>query len=278
MVNFRNAAKLSLLVSAFALISCNQTYFQVYDVKYESMTLDEEALRFENKDVEILYNLWGDGGKLGFVVKNKTDRDIFINMQQTFFIRNGKAHDYFHGVEKTTTKSAESSHGFSLSNYLTRTAIGIAYLMPGKESLLGKVVKGESKSVTIKEKETVCIPAHAFKTFYEYDVNPELNVSCSKKTDFPKRSAEVATYDEATTPLSFSNRIAYGFSPKGEGLEFVENKFHISRITNFSKKAAVENTTVGLGCCGKTKTEVEAFKVGGPDKFYKVYTKNQPKH
>ena len=85
------------------MISCKTNYYQVYDVKSNTLTQKDNSLVYENADVRVLYNLWSANGAIGFVFENKTDQDIFIDMGQTFFIKNGAANDYFKNREYSTT-------------------------------------------------------------------------------------------------------------------------------------------------------------------------------
>ena len=98
------------------MISCKTNYYQVYDVKSNTLTQKDNSLVYENADVRVLYNLWSANGAIGFVFENKTDQDIFIDMGQTFFIKNGAANDYFKNREYSTTPTTNMSLGYSVSN------------------------------------------------------------------------------------------------------------------------------------------------------------------
>lgn len=42
-----------------------------------------------------MYNLWSNHGEVKFAFYNKTNMDIFINMNQTSLIINGQSHNYY---------------------------------------------------------------------------------------------------------------------------------------------------------------------------------------
>lgn len=86
---------LSILLVAVGLSSCNPNYYQVYKVNSSDLVQKENSMVFENEDCKIMYNLWGLKGTMGFIFENKTNEDIFLDMTQTFFIKNGAANDYF---------------------------------------------------------------------------------------------------------------------------------------------------------------------------------------
>lgn len=86
---------LGVILTSLVLISCKNLYYQVYDVKSNVLKQKDNSLAYENEDLKILYNLWSEKGYVSFIIQNKTDSNLFINMGQTFFVRNGEAYDYF---------------------------------------------------------------------------------------------------------------------------------------------------------------------------------------
>ena len=122
-----------------------------------------------------------------------------------------------------------------------------------------------------KEKQIVCIPAHAYKVISEYKVSPRFVKTCERTKDFPKRTAIVASYSEGSSPVKFKNRIAYSFDSDCKNLQHIENNFYVSGVTNYSKKAAVEKVREQTDCYSTQKQKRAYFKIGGPDKFYKTY-------
>lgn len=99
-----------------------------------------------------------------------------------------------------------------------------------------------------------------------------LDRGCVKDKDFPKQTYLYGTYDKRSTPYLFKNRIAYGFTKNDVADKHIDNEFWISSITNYSQKAATENVRSKSECYDMTTfTKTRTFKIGGPNKFYKVY-------
>lgn len=274
MVTSKMKKLLFMAVTATMLFSsCSPTYYQVYEVKSNALKQADNSLVYENEDLKVMYNLWSDGGSMNFIVQNKTDRDLFLDMGQSFFILNGEASDYFQNREYTNTiaMTVSASYGISLfsavAGYWPNT-----YLVPGTKSFIAKAMKGRSQSVTTKEKEIVCVPANSFKTIKGQDISQHYLRTCNKKVDYPKQSASAATYTEPSSPTKFRNRISYSFDEKGSDLRQIENDFYLSGITNYSKKAAMEKVKEKVGC-SKTSSKTYYFKIGGPNKFYQKYKK-----
>ena len=268
-----------LLFLAFAATtmfsSCSPSFYQVYEVKSNALKQSDNSLVYENEDLKVLYNLWGAGGTMNFIVQNKTDRDLFLDMGQSFFIFNGEASDYFQNREYTNTVSMATSASYGVSLFSTTAGFWPnTYLVPGTQSLIAKAMKGSSKSVTTKEMEIVCVPANSFKTINGQTMSQQYHVTCNKKVDYPSESAVVATYNEASSPSKFRNRISYSFDENGSDLRQIENDFYLSGITNYSKKAATEKVKEKVGCSETFSRKTYYFKIGGPNKFYKSYNKS----
>ena len=91
--------------------SCVTTsFYRVYNVKpiEESITNTDE-LFFEDENCKILYNLWANGGNIGFNFYNKTDSKIYVKLNESNFILNGSAYDYFKNRTFTTSENKSAS-------------------------------------------------------------------------------------------------------------------------------------------------------------------------
>lgn len=262
--------------------SCTSYFYQVYDVSTDGLKQQDNSLVYENDDCKVLYNLWSNNGELKFAIINKTGRDIFVNMGQSFYVANGLAVDYYQGrtyTSQTYTMTAYSdSHvagsasgrGFSWGEGLFSEDAKAIVAASGK-----KLVKAQLTGETRAEKEIVCIPANCFKVFNYYKVKPARVKTCVNEKDFPKKSSRIDTYTQTTTPMSFRNRIAYGFTKDDVAEKHIDNNFWISSVTNYSQKEATEDYKDKSECYGyKSHAKGKRFKIGGPDKFYKLYSKD----
>ncbi|MBK9671495.1 MAG: hypothetical protein IPO70_04420 [Bacteroidetes bacterium] len=90
--------KILLIFTSFILTSCAVTttaYYQVYKTTPENAILNNKVVAFEDKNCSVVYDLWKDGGDAGFLIKNKTDKDIIVDLGKTFFTINGISRDYY---------------------------------------------------------------------------------------------------------------------------------------------------------------------------------------
>lgn len=260
------------------LTSCTKTYYQVYDVNSESLKQEDNSLVYENSDMKVMYNLWGENGKVGFILQNKTDKDLFVDMDKTFFILNGEANDYFKNREYSASMANAAYFDYSLNKTYSASSgfWPTQYYVP-MLSVFAKVIKGRTTGITTKEKQIVCIPANAYKVINEYNVSPRFVKTCVRSKDFPRSTANVANYSESSSPVKFKNRIAYSFDSDCKNLQHVENSFYISGVTNYSNKAATEKVKEQTDCYSAQKRQRKYFKIGGPNKFYRTYHTKGPR-
>ena len=234
---------------------------------------------YENEDCKLLYNLWGNRGSMSFIFENKTDKDIFIDLSQSFFIRNGKAFDYYmeRTYEDRTYDAVNVGYSYSVSNGSTVYGKWLPYLFDASVSNsygLGEKVSaksGISRAVTIKEKKIICVPAKCYKYVAGYRIDPEFTKACDKKLDYPKNECTIATYNENDSPLKFNNRIAYAFEESNKSLKFIDNSFWLSSVKNYTKEAAVEKVNPEGKCKNEYVHKIEVFKIGGPNQFFVPY-------
>lgn len=291
----KNLLKVMLFaVVGMSMVSCKSSYYQVYEVATNNLTNKDNSLVFENEDCRVLYNLWSNNGELRFAVLNKTDKDIFINMGQSFYVINGQAVEYYQGrtftkqdfyqVSNTTafassTASASGTANASANATATDHSVDVwgsgTYFERADASAAAsilKTTKASTSTVTTKEMEIVCIPARCFKVLGYYKVLPPFIQTCDKDKDFPSNTYHVADYSKSSSPIVFKNRLAYGFD-KGElANKHIDNEFWVTSVTNYSRKAATVDVKQSSKCYDiKYSEKVREFKIGAPNKFYKYY-------
>lgn len=265
------------IAASLLLSSCGKVFYQVYDIEAPGSVEKENALVYENEDCKVMYNLWSEDGNIGFIFKNKTDKDIFVILPQTFFIKNGMAFDYYKNREYRKTESVMVSSGVSLgvavsSKYnLWRDWYGVPSSLNASES------KQRAASTTIVRKENpiVCIPPHSSKEISEYSITGQLIRDCNKKQAYPRKKSIPVTYSKDDSPLIFKNRIAYTFDNSGKDLKYVENEFWISELINYAKKEAISKKKY-QECESDIEIDTYVFKMASPHKFYNSYKGSSP--
>ena len=265
-----------VIITSLFSVSCTQSFYQIYTMDSKDLKMQDNSLLFENADCQVSYNFWSDGGYVSFAFKNKTDRDIFINMNESFLVVNGNAHNYFeaktytYGSAFATSIGYGESLGVSLSgktgvwsNKHYTASAGVAASITSKSAIMN--------TVSIKEQEVVCIPANSFKTFSKFCLSPAIYQKCVKKVDYPSKKVSLAKFDSDNSPIMMNNRLTYGF--KSDNMDkHIDNVFWLGEIENYSEKSAVERKSE-KGCYDYLSKEIKVFKIGTPSQFYRHYQK-----
>lgn len=266
-----------LLLMVLLLTSCSSyVFYQVYNVTTPDMEERGNKLVYENEHLKVSYNFWGEAGDGNFVVYNKSDKDLFILLPQSFMIKNGIALDYFKNREwgssvsqSLTANAGTSAAIYGYTKYL-KDFQGNPYLASISSSAgEGKSI-GRASSFVMKENPIVCIPPHASKVLGEYSLYDNLIKACNKEQDYPNKSAMLMTFTKEDSPLHVVNRIAYTFDSTGKASQYINNEFWISEVTNYIDEEIVE-TEWRTECEGGLKEEVEVFTIGSPRQFYNQY-------
>jgi len=97
--------KLIYLFLTLLMTSCATTFYQVYNVKpNQEKNTKTDNLFFEDENCKITYDLWANGGNIGFDIYNKTDENVYVYLNESNFILNGFAYDYYKNRTFTTTE------------------------------------------------------------------------------------------------------------------------------------------------------------------------------
>lgn len=277
--------KAMAIIAVFTLQSCASRFYQVYDVETENLKCDNKKILFENNECEITYHLWGRSGNLGFIFKNKTDKDIYIDLTRSFFIRNGFAYDYY--SDKEYTKSTTGSIGASATIAASYQQEG--YMLPlwiptsvtRGGAITGETALSHSKSVTSKEAKQICIPAKSAKNIIGFNISDYVYFDCDDKAfNKPHKNSRTLTYTQKDTPLSFRNRIVYTFTNDITGTKTVEettidHSFWVKSLTNYKEGDFIINGTK-VDCINKFKTiPTQSFKYKAANRFYNKYEINK---
>lgn len=253
--------RISLLLFTISLASCKSVaYYQVYKaVPDNSVSVTSNNLmEYEDKNCVISYNLWSDGGNMGFRVFNKTDQDLVINLDKSFFIRNGEAFDYYqnrvftNSYSEGSSKSKSSAVSASAKASSSTTGLNFwGWLATASGSVANSVgvsnthstMSSSGQSVAITEEVLVIIPPKTSKRFYEYNAVDGLYRDCDLLLFPKKRDIKTLRFSRDNSPYIFSNVIAYSLENEDK-LNIVENEFYISEVTNYPEKEIFEDIDV----------------------------------
>src|SRR5690606_36493251 len=89
---------LFLIFGAVLMSSCAGTqFYQIYDAQSDMVKFSDNSsvMTYEDSNCRINYNLWSENGNAGFTFYNKSDEVIHLLLDQSFYVLNGMAHDYY---------------------------------------------------------------------------------------------------------------------------------------------------------------------------------------
>lgn len=259
------------------LTSCSsyQTYYQICDVSSQLPVIGEGNYQYKDASCSLTYDFWTNGGNPGFVFTNNSDAIIYIDLDKSFFIKNGKAFNYFLNRKTSTTHSTGQSSSATKSGTIYGYWTNYISYYPG--SLSASIGSGSSSSqsftVCYEEQCVIAIPPHSSKTVYEYAVSPDIFTDCDYNTTPNKKQAPTYQFSLTDTPISFSNYITYrvGNDPSEHT---ISNDFFINS-TSFYHYDAIHEKRLVSGCNGDEEKDV--IKFASPRKFYIRYSKEKSK-
>lgn len=263
-----------ILLVCVCITSCMpKIYYQVYKVAPAStLILKDSLLFYEDDNAKVFYNLWGSGGNIGFTFQNKTEKNIYLNLEECFFIENGKAYNYYKNREYTSLLNPSSANVLSVTSENSINKENCLHLTK-PNSIYRDNLSSENgtlgKSVSCNEERVISIPPHTSKTVSEYDVNSKLFRHCDLFINPTTNLIKSLSFTKSDSPIVFSNRIEYKVGQSGTPIKF-ENEFYISEITNYPRTEIVETKREGF--CGQRKQFwTSHLKNASPDKFYIQY-------
>ena len=263
-------------VAVLLMTACAKPeYYQVYEIKSQDVSVQNDILSFENTECVVKYNLWSDGGNLSFLITNKTDKNLYIVMPKSFYILNGVANDYYsessYTRSVTNTAQLASSRQVSISGFLTD---GYYWYPTSLGRQLGASIGTSlTEAVETKESPFVCVPPKASKFIKGFNISDYVYKDCKNyKFNYPSRVSPIIEYTQSNTPLSFRNRIAYTFDETSSDTKYMDHSFWMSNLRNYSQKGALSKQKFEE-CETNMRRTMKSFTMSGPNKFYNKYQK-----
>ena len=249
--------KIPFLILPFLLTSCIEPYYyQLYKITADNGTIIKNKIVYEDDNCTVQYNLWEEGGNVGFSIFNKTESDLTVYLNKTFFVLNGVAQEYFQN--RIFTISANRGSTVTSYNYPIYWNHNLAKVE--SENSIGT-------STSYSEKPQVTIPSKTRITISEYRVSQTPYFECEFDEYPTPRNIKTLQFDISNSPFIFYNLITY--SNTTDTLRF-ENNFHVSEITNYPKSLMFDK--IDTTFCGEDlNVPIHFLKHSSPDKFYIKY-------
>lgn len=265
---------LYIIGTILIMSSCASSFYQVYDVKpIERSVTKTDELFYADKNCKITYNLWAEEGNIGFNFYNKSDSVIYVKLNESNFILNGFAHDYFKNRTFTVSESKSASTSTKATGSVAVTGVNTfdnVQTNKVKSSSAAHLSSSVGYAVSTKEDSIIRIPPQTTKRISEYSINDKLIRDCDL-LKYPKaKKVKTVSYTKENSPLVFSNRITYEVNGHSK---VVENEFYVSEITNYPESKFFESKEEEF-CGQKSSFQTKYYKFYDIDRFYIKYKKN----
>lgn len=272
-MNTKTKLFLSAIIAVLFTSCVSTSYYQVYKtVPSDKMINMDNYLVYEDDNCQVSYNFWGEGGDIGFRFFNKTDENIYLNLEESFFVLNGIAYDYYQNRIFTNSSS------FGKTETKSKSMSGINYLDLIQSNVINAsrsvgVITSTGQSISYNEDKVICIPSNTSKIVTEYKINESLYRDCDLFKYPTRKQVKARLFSKADSPIIFSNKITYSIGQSDIMIKF-ENEFYVAEISNYPESEILESKYDEF-CGQKSMTSSKYIKGVSPDKFYIKYTKEQ---
>jgi len=236
---------LGLISILFTSCKSVVNYHQIYTVEPIGTVVSKEGeIVYDDQNFKVIYDFWSNGGNSGFQFVNISDKNIYINLAESFFIRNGISNNYYKQRVFSKAKSSDVSTSLGLQKAMAVTGRNNFNLIQNNAISANSSIStliSSANSVSYTEEKIVCVPPRSSKFIREYLINDARITSC----DLPnapkfKKQVKTLSFPKEQSPIVFRNRISYTID-KNDSLLSFENEFYLKDITNLPENMVVEN-------------------------------------
>ena len=193
----------------------------------------------------VAYDFWGNGGQAGCLITNNGEENIYVDLAETFFVKNGLSDPcYKERTYTVTSASTVEANAVALSsasvaasapfqNYIYPFTVTAGLGLSDTHGVAQGASSSVSKSVSVAEQQIVVIPpgttafvgGHSILSGNYYTNRGSRQAPGSKKKDETEFTAD-------NSPLKIGNIIAYRIGRDGEWQD-LHSDFYLSRITDY---------------------------------------------
>ena len=190
--------KLLSLLLPVLLISCTKPLYHVASVQSEQVKRIEDDFVFENDELRVVYNLWEPGGRMRFLLFNKTDNPLYVDWSKSFFIRND-----------TKTRYSQLP---SLGKQAYADTVVYTY----------QHIRAEPYRTTARNNPFTELPSQAYVAIADFPIQQVVLHAKAKERSF--------SYTKENSPLQFGQQLAYSPAKTSADIRFVEHTFWVNKI------------------------------------------------
>lgn len=188
---------LSLLLLAL-LLSCTKSIYHVATVQSEQVKFVDKDFVFENEHLKVVYNLWEPGGRMRFLLFNKTDQPIYIDWGKSKLIRNDTTVSYSQLPPLPKRASTDTVRYMYRSEYV------------------------EPYRMTARANRVAEIPSQTFVAVADFPIQQAVLDKKTNQKNF--------TYTKENSPLRLGQQLTYSFDKEGTNAHTLAHSFWVNQI------------------------------------------------
>ena len=185
------------------------------------------------------------------ILKNKTDKTIYIDLGNTFFMRGSESSPYYIPTATSSTSGKEGSVGVGLGSVAQALGVGGPVGTIANGVNVGGGVSSSTTRTTYAQR-FIAIPPMSTKKLepqlifpmgcenvynnclrvFMYDKNTVGNVRFENKNDKLK-DGETRLFDENNSPINFGSYITYSFDENGINTNHLNARFYVHEIIGY---------------------------------------------
>jgi hypothetical protein len=234
-------------------------FYQLLEFSSKDLSLEDNSFYQENDDVVIFYNFWDTDNRLSFSIHNKSNEFIYLDLEETYFVLNSVAYDYYTQGSFSIGNQSNSSNTF--------VNVNSEFLQSSSSSSSNTNFQSQS----INSRKLFGIPPGSNRTFSKFQINDGIyNICDLNKTPMLNDTSNFILFSDELSPISFQNFIAYY---KNDDLQRISAAFYVKQITYYNSSDFINKRTE-FDCDLYTEKKQTIFysKYQSPNRSYFKYS------
>ncbi|WP_018619245.1 hypothetical protein [Spirosoma luteum] len=180
------------------LFGCTKSIYHVATVQSEQVKLVDKDFVFENEHLRVVYNLWEPGGRMRFLLFNKTDQPIYIDWGKSQLTRNDTTLSYSQLPPLPKRAYADTVRYVYRSGYV------------------------EPYRMTARANRVAEIPSQTFVAIADFPIQQAVLHQKTNQKNF--------TYTKENSPLRVGQQLCYSFDKEGTNAHSIAHSFWVNQI------------------------------------------------
>lgn len=230
--------------------------YQIVETKAIRNGLDSYDLEFVSDSVTVIYDFWSEGGRMNMSIVNHSNQIISLDLQNSFFIRNGVSKSYYSPGSVSFGYSSEMENTQIESNTVVSEPLGFSYADMNSGSTREKV---EFSFETVKVNTAVLrIAPHAYINLHGYQILNQVLDPCIIYDEDEMNDTAWVDYTKEESPVHFSNYLTIR-GEDGQPMLTTTHSFYVKRtkftsVSNYEEESRVDE-------CGKPLNEEQRSRI-----------------